>query len=132
MKNYGLHFAWIVALVATLGSLFFGEFSHQEPCRLCWFQRILMYPLAIILGIAAFRHATRIILYVLPLSLGGLALSLYHVISVEFFPSACAVCKISALSQESYSFPLLSCIAFALINIFLIWTALLNRRSKKF
>lgn len=132
MKNYGLHFAWIVSLVATIGSIIFGEFRHHEPCILCWYQRIMMFPLAIILGIAAFRHATRIVPYVLPLSLLGLAVATYHVVTVGLFPAAaCAVCKISELPNHPFSFPLLSLIAFGLINLFLIWTAILNRRSRK-
>lgn len=133
MKQYGLLFAWIVTLVATVGSILFGEFRHQHPCDLCWYQRILMFPLVIILGIAAFRHATRIIPYVLPLSLLGLGVALYHVVTIQLFPiaAACAVCKISELSPHPFSFPLLSLIAFALLNLFLIWTAVLNRKSRK-
>ncbi len=134
MKQYGLHFAWVVALVATLGSIFFGELSAKEPCSLCWIQRILMFPLAVILGIAAFRHAPKIIIYVLPLSLLGLTVALYHTLTIGLFPTplGCAVCKISELSPRPYSFPLLSLIAFGLINLLLIWTALLNRNSRKF
>ena len=52
----GVAMAWIVAMLATAGSLYFSEIAHYDPCRLCWFQRIPMYPLAIILGIAAFRR----------------------------------------------------------------------------
>src|SRR3954462_12692478 len=48
--------AWVVAMLATVGSLYFSEIAHYEPCRLCWFQRIAMYPLAVILGIATFRR----------------------------------------------------------------------------
>ncbi len=47
--------AWIVAMLATAGSLYFSEVAHYDPCRLCWYQRIAMYPLAIILAIAALR-----------------------------------------------------------------------------
>lgn len=133
MKQYGLHLAWVVALVATIGSLIFGEFRHQEPCTLCWYQRIMMFPLSIVLGIAAFRRAYRIVGYVLPLSLLGLLVSLYHVLTVSLFPAAlaCAICRIEELTPQTLSFPLLSLGSFFLVNLFLIWTGLLNRRSRK-
>src|SRR3954469_25362869 len=54
-----LWIAWAIALVATLGSLFFSEVSQFIPCRLCWFQRIGMYPLAVLLLMAAIRRDTR-------------------------------------------------------------------------
>src|SRR6476646_218239 len=61
--------AWVVAAIATAGSLFFSEVSQFIPCRLCWFQRIGMYPLAAILLMAAIRRDTRGgALYSLPLA----------------------------------------------------------------
>ncbi|WP_288254060.1 disulfide bond formation protein B [uncultured Hydrogenophaga sp.] len=48
--------AWGVALAATLGALFIGEIMGMTPCLLCWYQRIFMFPLAIVLGIAAFAN----------------------------------------------------------------------------
>ena len=47
--------AFVVALLATVGSLYFSEVAHFEPCLLCWYQRIAMYPLVVILGLAAWR-----------------------------------------------------------------------------
>jgi disulfide bond formation protein DsbB len=70
--------AWLVALVATVGSLVYSEFIHFEPCRLCWFQRIAMYPLAIILLVAAIRRERQVKFYALPMSLIGLGISIYH------------------------------------------------------
>jgi disulfide bond formation protein DsbB len=66
-----LYLAWVVALVATLGSLYFSEVLHFVPCVLCWFQRIFMYPLAIVLGVAAFRSDLAVRAYVLPLAVIG-------------------------------------------------------------
>jgi disulfide bond formation protein DsbB len=74
-----LWIAWAVALVATLGSLYFSEIAHFEPCRLCWFQRICMYPLAVLLfGMALRRDARNALLYALPLPVIGAAVSIYH------------------------------------------------------
>src|SRR3954470_12939925 len=74
-----LWIAWVIALVATLGSLYFSEIAHFEPCRLCWFQRICMYPLAVLLfGMALRRDARNALLYALPLPLVGAAVAVYH------------------------------------------------------
>ena len=59
MENL-LLFMWVVALSATMGSLYFSEIRGYEPCELCWIQRILMYPLVIITGIAYVQKNARI------------------------------------------------------------------------
>ena len=79
MKRFTLLIPWIIATLATLGSLFYGEVRNEPPCTLCWYQRILMFPLAIILGIATFRKAHRIVLYALPMAALGF-LALLHLI----------------------------------------------------
>ncbi|MEJ7931454.1 disulfide bond formation protein B [Ramlibacter sp. AN1015] len=70
--------AWILALISTAGALFIGEVLGMTPCLLCWYQRILMFPLAIILGMAAFSEDRRGAVYALPLALGGAVLAGYH------------------------------------------------------
>jgi len=70
--------AWVVALVATLAALFIGEVMGMTPCQLCWYQRILMFPLALILGMAAFGNDRRGAIYALPLAVGGAAVAGYH------------------------------------------------------
>ena len=54
LTRYGLYLAWLVALTATFGSLYFSEIREFVPCELCWIQRIFMYPLVILLGVAVF------------------------------------------------------------------------------
>ncbi|HXV73062.1 MAG TPA: disulfide oxidoreductase [Acidimicrobiia bacterium] len=78
--------AWVVALVATIGSLIYSEVIHFEPCRLCWFQRIAMYPMAIILLVGAIRREFQIKYYALPLTLIGLGISIYHYM-LQTFPA---------------------------------------------
>lgn len=51
-EENSLLFIWIVSVIATLGSLYFSEIRHYEPCKLCWIQRIFMYPIVIIVTIA--------------------------------------------------------------------------------
>jgi disulfide bond formation protein DsbB len=70
--------AWAVALVSTFAALFIGEVMGMMPCQLCWYQRILMFPLAVILGMAAFGNERRGAVYALPLALGGAAVAGYH------------------------------------------------------
>lgn len=71
-------FSFIVALTATLGSLFFSEVAGFEPCKLCWFQRVLMYPQVILFVIALYKKDKAIIDYTLWLSVIGAAIAAYH------------------------------------------------------
>lgn len=74
-----LFLAWLVALASTLGALFVGEVIGQSPCLLCWYQRIAMFPLALILGIACLRGDTAIARYALALAAAGVLLAGWHV-----------------------------------------------------
>lgn len=78
-KNWTLLLlAWLIATTATLGALFIGEVMLMTPCTLCWYQRIFMFPIAIILGIACFADDRQGAVYALALALGGLAMAGYH------------------------------------------------------
>jgi disulfide bond formation protein DsbB len=81
-----LWFAAAVAIVAALGSLYYSEVADFLPCRLCWYQRIAMYPLAAILAIAAVRGDRHVRWYALPLAVVGAGISIYHIL-VEHYPS---------------------------------------------
>ena len=70
--------AFGVALAATLGALFIGEVLGQMPCTLCWYQRIAMFPLVPILGIALWREEAGGVFYAWPLVLAGLGLAAWH------------------------------------------------------
>jgi len=78
IKSNTLYIAWIIALVATLLSLFIGEVLGNEPCNLCWYQRICLFPLSIILGMAYFRKDVRACIYVIPQVVIGALLALYQ------------------------------------------------------
>ncbi|REJ16127.1 MAG: disulfide bond formation protein B [Bacillaceae bacterium] len=77
-KDNLLLIGWIASLISTLGSLYFSEIMHFEPCKLCWFQRIFMYPLVVILGIAVVKKDYKIASYSLTLSIMGGMISIYH------------------------------------------------------
>ena len=70
--------AWAAALVSTFAALFIGEVMGMTPCQLCWYQRILMFPLAVMLGMAAYCNDRRGAVYSLPFAMGGIALASYH------------------------------------------------------
>ncbi|AYC30204.1 disulfide oxidoreductase [Paenisporosarcina cavernae] len=69
---------WLVALVATIGSLFFSEVKGYVPCELCWYQRILMYPLVLLLGVAYLQKNATIYVTSLVFSIIGASISAYH------------------------------------------------------
>ncbi len=70
--------AWLIAVASTLGSLFFSEVMDLPPCILCWYQRIFIFPLAVILTIAFFPFDAGHVKYSLALALGGWCVALYH------------------------------------------------------
>jgi len=75
-----LFFCWAVAVLATVASLYLSEVLLFVPCSLCWVQRIFMYPLVILLGIATARRDVQIVPYAMPLVIVGACFSLYHTI----------------------------------------------------
>jgi disulfide bond formation protein DsbB len=92
-----LWLAFLVAATATAGSLYFSEVAHFIPCNLCWYQRIAMYPLSLILLIAAIRGDHGVRWYVGPLAAAGALISTYHYL-VEWHPSleGGGVCAVTA------------------------------------
>ncbi|MEX2184128.1 MAG: disulfide bond formation protein B [Chloroflexota bacterium] len=81
-----LAMAWIVAFLATTGSLYFSEVAGFQPCTLCWYQRIAMYPLVVVLAVAAARRERAGAIYAAALALVGAVVAAYHV-TLEWFPS---------------------------------------------
>ena len=77
-QGFLLYIAWVVSLVAMFGSLYFSEIKGYIPCELCWYQRIFMYPLTLILGIGTFQNDSSVKKFVLPLALVGGSISLMH------------------------------------------------------
>lgn len=93
VRPMALWLAFAIALTATLGSLYYSEVADFIPCEYCWYQRIAMYPQALILGIAAFRRDPDIRRYLIPLAVIGAAISSYHYY-IERFPEAGGSCNV--------------------------------------
>jgi disulfide bond formation protein DsbB len=121
----GLYLSFAVALVATIGSLYLSEVMNFAPCKLCWFQRIFMYPQVFLLGIAAVRKDSRVYRYVLPLSIIGGCISIYHYLiqKVPYFhdhATSCGQvpCEFDYLDWFGFiTIPLMALAAFVLIAI---------------
>lgn len=73
-----LSLAWVIALVTTLGSLYYSRVQDYVPCELCWYQRICIYPFAVILGIAAVRRDAGVRIYAIPVLAIGAVIAAYH------------------------------------------------------
>ncbi|WP_462411196.1 disulfide oxidoreductase [Neobacillus sp. Marseille-QA0830] len=135
--NKSLLLAWIAAIIATLGSLYFSEVMHFIPCTLCWYQRIFMYPLAIILGIAVYRNDRGIYRYVLPLSAIGMLISGYHTLLQKVpYLQQFEMCTTGVPCSQDYinwlgfiTIPILAFIAFTIITISLVVLARSQKRG---
>jgi disulfide bond formation protein DsbB len=95
--------AWIVATVATLGSLYYSEIADFVPCRLCWYQRICMYPLVIVLGVAALRRDRDVRFTAIPLAGIGAVIAAYHAWIQAYPPvGGTSFCTLDAPCTERY------------------------------
>jgi disulfide bond formation protein DsbB len=118
------YLAFGTALVATLGSLYYSEIVGFIPCTLCWYQRILMYPLILVTLVGILTRDERLPVYVLPLSVVGLGLSTYHYLlqlGVIERTGACAVgvpCNARYVNYFGFvTIPLMAGTAFAIITV---------------
>jgi disulfide bond formation protein DsbB len=130
--GYELWLVFLVAAVATGGSLFFSEVAHFVPCELCWFQRICMYPLSIITLLAALADDHRIARYLLPLPIVGAGLAVYHLLVENRVVEQTQACLVSApggcatkwINEFGYmTIPTLALSGFALCLAFLLFAA---------
>jgi disulfide bond formation protein DsbB len=121
-----LYFALAVALTALLGSLYFSEIRHYVPCNLCWYQRILMYPLVAVIAVGLLRQDINLPYYVLPLSLLGQVISTYHYLlektNIFAAPTACQEgipCTTPWINWGGFvTIPFLAMSGFFLITVF--------------
>jgi disulfide bond formation protein DsbB len=123
IKRYSLIFAFIVAVVGSYLSLFASEILGLEPCPLCWYQRVFLFPLVIILFVASYSKDREVIKYALPLSVVGGIFAMYQFLVQNFdIPSFCGIkCKEkTAVFLDFIDFSVLSFAGFFLISIFLI------------
>lgn len=130
VKRLSLLIALTAAWVAMLGSLYFSEIAGFVPCTLCWYQRILMYPLAAILLVALWRREEGVAWYVLPLSLLGAGFSTYHYLlqKTTLFGSG-GVCRAGVPCTVAYinwfgfvTIPFLALTAFLIITLAMLFS----------
>lgn len=116
---------WMVAFTATLGSLYFSEIRQYEPCELCWYQRILMYPLVLILGVAIVQKNAKIAWTTLLFSGIGALTSLYHygIQKLDFLRDSAPACGRVSCTGEYVNYlgfitiPFMALTAFVLIAV---------------
>lgn len=136
ISQFSLYAAWLVSLVATFGSLYFSEIRGFIPCELCWYQRIVMYPLALILGIATFQNDRSVKKYVLPMAIIGWCISLFHYLQqkvpgfAEIKPCASGVpCSAEYINWFGFiTIPFLAFVAFTLIALLMLVTRKENEK----
>lgn len=135
MRPFYLFLAWLIALSALLITLYSSIVLLMPPCNLCWYQRICLYPLVIILGIGAYQNDRRSIVYALPLTIIAALLALYQSI-LQWFPSleSIGVCGLGPKCSDIHlhifgfiTYPLLSFFASIAIIILLLLAALQKR-----
>lgn len=135
LKEYSLYIAWGIALTATMGSLYYSEIMNLPPCVLCWYQRISMYPMVVILGVGILLKNRLIHLYALPLTIIGFLIAVYHnLLYFNILPESAAPCVAGVSCTTQFvkllgflDIPLQGLIAFTFINIFLIIYWRMNR-----
>jgi disulfide bond formation protein DsbB len=129
--GYELWGAFVVAAIATGGSLFYSQIAGFTPCEFCWFQRVLMYPLSILTLLIAARGDNRAARYLLPLPIVGAGTSIYHMLierGVIKEPKQCSVlipggCGTNWIANHGFGYltiPTLALTAFLLIIGFLL------------
>jgi len=101
LGRMSLWLAWLIATVATLGSLYLSEIMDFVPCELCWFQRICMYPLVLILGVATWRRDRVVWVYVLPQAVIGACIAAYHT-QLQAFPGQATFCTTTTPCTTRY------------------------------
>ncbi len=128
-QRYGGYLALAPALAALLGSLYYSEIAGFIPCTLCWYQRILMYPLTLIILVGIFKQDEYLPNYVLPFSIIGMGVSTYHYL-IEWglieHPAACAVgipCNLVYVRYFGFvTIPFMALTAFAMITVIMAAT----------
>lgn len=136
IKKNILYLAWFQVLVATLGSLYASEILSLPLCTLCWYQRVLMYPLVVILVIGILKKDKNLPFYVLPLSISGMVIAFYHyLLQLGIFDKALTTCTYgTSCSNKDWilfdfiTLPLLSFLAFAFVTLAMV---IFQRLAKK-
>jgi disulfide bond formation protein DsbB len=123
-----LFLCWLVAGISVMGSLFFSHVMEFAPCVLCWYQRIFLFPLVIVLAVGLFPFDKRVVKYTLPLAIVGWLTAAYHnLLYAGIIPENIQPCSRGVSCTEEYielfgflSIPMLSLLSFTTIIVLLI------------
>ena len=134
LGKHGILLAFIVALVCMLGSLFYSEIAHYIPCKLCWYQRILMYPQVLLLGLAYTKKDTHIGIYSILLSTVGAVIAFYHYLLQigtigEILPCTTVGYSVSCAEKFTTTFGYITIPMMSLSGFLLILFLFLTQRS---
>jgi len=139
-RNWTLLFlAWLIATISTLSAIFLGEVMGYTPCVLCWYQRIAMFPLVLVLAAGLFPFDPRVVRYALPLVLAGWGLAAFHLALIAgWVPETIKPCQTGVPCSDVkvvwfgfVTIPLLSVLSFsALAGLLLaIWSPRFRSKS---
>ena len=112
----------LIAVVATAGSLYFSEVLGLIPCELCWYQRIFMYPLVPVLGIAAIEDRPEVYRTALALAIPGAGIAAYHSAIQRLGEGSCSIGSCTTIQYEllGLSIPNMALVAFVLVSLVMI------------
>ncbi len=136
-SNWTLLFlCWFLVTSSTLGSIFFSSVMEFAPCVLCWYQRICLFPLVLIIGMGLFPVDKKVVRYALPLAIAGWLIALYHSLLYSgIIPESIQPCSQGVSCTEEYidlfgfiTIPMLSLLSFTTIIILLL---IFQRRMSK-
>ncbi|KKT82954.1 MAG: putative disulfide formation protein [Candidatus Giovannonibacteria bacterium GW2011_GWC2_44_9] len=134
--RHGMLLAFLVAVASLVLSLFYSDYIGYEPCKLCWYQRIFIYPQVIILGMALYRKDYKIINYALALLFVGTVISLYHnylslggspFFNCDAFSLGASCTKLYVFELNYITIPIMSLTSFLLMFFFLKVQKLYNK-----
>ncbi len=134
-----LHYAILLqAGIAMAGSLFFSEVMNLPPCVLCWYQRIAMYPIVILVAIGIIRNDRKTYISVLALALPGLLISIYHnLLYWKILPESIAPCMLGVSCTTKFfewfgfiTIPFMALFAFVMITVLAIISLYKNTHEK--
>ncbi len=136
-RKYLLYFSWVIALLSLLSSLYISEILQYPPCSLCWFQRIVMYPLVWLIPAGILKEDKNIPFFVVPLSILGMIVAFYQILLQAnllpiTIPCGSEVISCATVQLQIFGFltvPMLSFVAFTLITLCMVQLHRINRKK---
>jgi len=122
LKDNILYIGWVQAILGVGGSLFFSEVMHYPPCVLCWWQRVVIYPMVVLFAVAIYRKDRNVFWYAMPLLVVGWLVSLFHnLLYYKLIPDELAPCALGVSCTtkfvEYFGFVTIPLMAFVSLNV---------------